>query len=86
MTETETESGELVLPDEVYRQLESMRQSGLVNMFTEIHSGLRQMGYDEALEWVEENEETYYEYGMSGGFVPESEFHDDESLPSSEVK
>ena len=77
MTETdfpETDDGKLVIPDEVFRQLEATRESGAVNMFTEIHSGLRELGFDRALEWVKNHEETYYDYAMSGGFVPESEY------------
>jgi CRISPR/Cas system-associated protein Csm6 len=87
MTEhEETTDGELVIPDEVYRQLETVRQSGLANMFTGIHSALRQLECDEALQWLNENEEAYYEHALTGGFVPESEYHDDEPLPSEEVK
>ena len=77
MTETElheTDDGKLVIPDEVFRQLEATRQTGAVNMFTEIHSGLRQLGYEEAEQWVAENEETYYEYALDGGFIPESQY------------
>ena len=61
----------LEIPSEVYRQLEATRQSGAVNMLTEIDSGLRQLGFDEALEWVQENRETYYEHAISGGFEPD---------------
>lgn len=54
----------LEIPAEVYQQLEATRQSGAVNMLTEIDSGLRQLGFDEALEWVQENQETYYEHAI----------------------
>lgn len=83
---TETDDGALVIPDEVYNQLEATRESGAVNMLTEIHGGLRELGFDEALAWVDDNYETYIEHAMSGGFVPESEYEETESLPSSEVK
>lgn len=52
-------------------------------MLTEVHSGLEQCGFDEALNWVDENYETYIEHAMSGGFEPEAEV---EELPASEVK
>lgn len=74
----------LIVPDEVYRQLEATRESGKVNMLTEIEWGLRQFGFQEALDWVKANEQDYIEHAMSGGFQPESEA--DEPLPASEVK
>lgn len=76
----------LTIPDEVYRQLEALRQSGAVNMLTEVRSGLRQCDFTEALDWVNENYEDYIEHAMSGGFQPESDADDIEPLPSSEVK
>ena len=63
----------LEIPPEVYRQLEALRESGAVNMLTEVHSGLRQCGFDEALEWVDENYEQYIEHAMRGGFEPADE-------------
>lgn len=60
------------VPDEVYRQLEATRESGRVNMFTEIKYGLRQFGHDEALEWVNENPDAYVEGFRKRGFAPES--------------
>lgn len=83
---TETDDGALVVPDEVYRQLEATRQTGAVNMMMEIHSGLRQLDFREAEEWVKENEQAYYEHCLEGGFVPESEYEETEPLPSDEVK
>mgnify|MGYP006965671924 CR=1 FL=1 len=65
-----TDDEPLTIPPEVYRQIEATRESGAVNMLTEIHSGLRQLEFHEALEWVNENYETYIEHAMRGGFEP----------------
>lgn len=81
----ETDDGALVVPNTVYSQLEATRESGAVNMLTEIHSGLDQLGFDEALDWVDANYESYIQHAMRGGFVPESEY-DGEPLPADEVK
>lgn len=62
-------SEKVQIPKEVYSQLEALRQLGAVNMFTEVKHGLRQMGFDEALEWVNKNPETYTE-GFKKGFEP----------------
>lgn len=74
----------LTVPDEVYRQLEATRESGVANMMTEIDSALRELGFDAAAEWVENNREDYYQHALRGGFVPVSESK--ESLPADEVK
>lgn len=71
------ESEPLTVPAEVYRQLEALRESGAVNMLTEVDSGLRELEFDEAVEWVENNREAYYEYAMSGGFEPAEEVESD---------
>lgn len=63
----------LTIPTEVYRQLEALRESGAVNMLTEVRSGLRQCGFDEAFAWVDENYEEYIEHAMRGGFEPEEQ-------------
>lgn len=63
-------SDPLEIPTEVYRQLEATRESGAVNMLTEVRTGLREFGFDEALDWVNENYEIYIEHAMSGGFEP----------------
>jgi hypothetical protein len=62
----------VVVPDKVYNQLETLRQSGQVNMFTEVKRGLDEMGFTEALNWVEDNPDKYVE-GFEKGLVPESE-------------
>lgn len=62
----------VVVPDTVYNQLETLRQYGQVNMFTEVKRGLDEMSYTEALQWVEDNPEKYVD-GFKNGFVPESE-------------
>jgi len=61
----------LEVPPEVYDQLEATRESGVVNMITEIDQGLDELGFDEALEWVDENRQAYHEHALEGGFEPE---------------
>jgi len=58
------------VPQTVYQQLETLRTSGNVNMFTEIKAGLRRFGLDEAHEWVDNNREKYRDGFMGGGFTP----------------
>ena len=71
------DDGQVIVPDDVYSQLEALRESGAVNMFTDVKRGLREFGFDEALEWVNNNQGAYVE-GFSNGIVPESEVDDDE--------
>lgn len=73
-----TDDGEIVVPDDVHSQLEALRDSGAVNMFTDVKRGLREFGFDEALEWVNEHQEAYVE-GFSNGIISESEYEDDDS-------
>ena len=77
---TEQQNEPLTVPPKVYQQLDALRESGAVNMLTEVTTGLEKMGFDEALEWVENNHETYIEHAMDGGFepVPPHHPHDDE--------
>lgn len=72
-----TDDGEIVVPDTVHSQLEALRESGAVNMFTDVKRGLREFGFDEALEWVNQNQGAYVD-GFSNGIVPESEYEDDD--------
>lgn len=58
------------VPRTVYRQLETLRTSGKVNMFTEVKVGLRRNGFDEAHEWVDNNRDAYIDGFMGGGFTP----------------
>ncbi len=58
------------VPQTVYQQLETLRTSGNVNMFTEIKAGLRRYGLDEAHQWVDNNRDTYIDGFMGGGFTP----------------
>lgn len=67
-----TDDGELIVPDDVYRQLEATRTSGTVNMLTNIIWALDEFEFDEAYEWVRANREAYNEYALHGGFAPES--------------
>ncbi|WP_435317638.1 hypothetical protein [Haloarchaeobius sp. TZWSO28] len=57
------------VPPTVYAQLEALRQSGVVNMFTEVRAGLRRFEFTEAHDWIEANPETYAD-GFHNGFVP----------------
>lgn len=65
--------GRLGVPKEVFHQLEALRESGIVNMITEVEYGLRECGFDEALEWFRNNQEDYYENAMSGRFYPKED-------------
>lgn len=67
---TNSHSGSQVrVPPAVFAQLEALRNSGTVNMFTEVTEGLERFGFDEAREWLEANPETYFE-GFTHGFEP----------------
>lgn len=57
------------VPPQVYAQLEALRKSGAVNMFTEVIEGLVGCGFDEAREWIEANPEAYTT-GFSVGIEP----------------
>lgn len=48
------------IPDEVVQQLNVARESGLFNMATEIYTGLDQLGFTEAEEWVRANPDRYF--------------------------
>lgn len=66
---TEHSDDKVRVPPEVFAQLEALRESGHVNMYTEIQSGLRHFGFTEARRWVEMNQQTYFE-GFTRGFAP----------------
>ncbi|WP_336134228.1 hypothetical protein [Natronomonas amylolytica] len=57
------------VPSTVYAQLEALKQSGIVNMYTEVREGLRQFGLDEAHDWLGANPEMYA-MGLEKGFTP----------------
>lgn len=57
------------VPPTVFAQLEALRKSGVVNMFTEVYDGLEHFGFEEALRWIEANPEMYGE-GISKGIAP----------------
>jgi hypothetical protein len=57
------------LPSQVYAQLEALRKSGAVNMYTEVHAGLEYFEFEEARQWLEANPEIYAE-GITREFVP----------------
>lgn len=62
-------SGDVLVPPTVYAQLEALRQSGVVNMYTEVHAGLEHFGLEAARQWLEANPELYAK-GFSNGFAP----------------
>jgi len=70
MSNNNDNSDAVEVPQTVYRQLETLRTSGKVNMFTEVKVGLRRNGFDEAHEWVDNNRDTYIDGFMGGGFTP----------------
>lgn len=67
----------LEVPPEVFHQLEALRDSGAVNMITDVRHGLREMGFDEAYDWVSANREAYFKHAMRGGFKPAEEAADE---------
>lgn len=81
MANQHTNSNEVQIPPEVYAQLEALRQSGVVNMFTEVQAGLERFGYYEALEWLTSNPETYVE-GFQRGFTPQEDAEVNEIDPT----
>ncbi|WP_224333512.1 hypothetical protein [Haloprofundus halobius] len=62
-------NGGIYVPPPVFAQLEALRESGVVNMYTEVHAGLEHFGFEEAREWLESNPELYVE-GFTKGFAP----------------
>lgn len=67
----------VIVPADVYRQLEATRESGAVNMFTDVKRGLKQFGFDAALTWVNDNPDAYVEGFMSRGFAPDDDDTDE---------
>lgn len=59
----------ITLPSQVYAQLESLRKSRVVNMYTEVHAGLEYFEFEEARRWLEANPEMYVE-ALTQGFEP----------------
>ena len=68
-TTTTMTNNKIELPKDVYRELEIVRESGKVNMITEVKRGLEIMNYDTALNWVNNNPEKYSK-GVFTGFTP----------------
>ncbi|MFB6256299.1 MAG: hypothetical protein ABEH58_06165 [Haloplanus sp.] len=68
MASTDTKEA-VEVPKKVYHQLTILRATGKVNMFTDVLFGLRELGFEEAAEWVEDNPETYVR-GFHHGFEP----------------
>jgi len=62
-------SSSVRVPPTVYAQLEALRKSGIVNMYTEVHAGLSHFEFDEARQWLENNPDRY-EQGFYHGFIP----------------
>lgn len=62
-------NGNVRIPPTVFAQLEALRKSGIVNMFTEVHAGLHHAGFEEARRWLESHPERYSE-GIKRGFSP----------------
>lgn len=62
-------NGNVRVPPTVFAQLEALRKSGIVNMFTEVHAGLHHAGFEEAMRWLESNPDQYSE-GIKRGFSP----------------
>ncbi|MFC6722850.1 hypothetical protein ACFQE1_00195 [Halobium palmae] len=62
-------SGTIAIPPQVYAQVEALRQSGIVNMVTEVHAGLNHFDFIEARQWLESNPERYLK-GINRGFKP----------------
>ena len=75
----------LMIPPKVYYQLQSLRESKSVNMLTEVKFGLREMGFEEALDWVENNYEAYLEHAKDGGFEPVPPYHPHDEEEVSEM-
>lgn len=57
------------VPPAAFGQLEALRESGIVNMQTEIHVGLERFGFDEALKFIRLHPEMYVQ-GLRKGFTP----------------
>jgi hypothetical protein len=62
-------SSSVRVPPTVYAQLEALRKSGIVNMYTEVHAGLSHFEFDEARQWLESNPDRYQQ-GFNHGFDP----------------
>ena len=59
----------ITVPRPVYDELELVRTSGEYNMFTEVLEGLREFGCETALDWVQNNPDTYVQ-GFFHGIAP----------------
>lgn len=66
---TEHSDDDVRVPPEVFAQLEALRESGYVNMYTEIQEGLAHYDFEEARRWVEMNQQAYF-HGFTRGFAP----------------
>lgn len=74
-------NGSIHIPPGIFAQLEALRKSGVVNMYTEVHAGLEHFGFEEARQWLEANPETYHE-GLTRGFAPTDPNNVEEIDPS----
>ena len=66
---TKTAEGKLVIPDNVYEAISSVRESGVINMAS--FNQLLELVPSDVASWLKDNKETYME-GFFFGFVPES--------------
>lgn len=57
------------MPATVFAQLNSLRESGVINMNTQVIGGLKRFGFDAAREWIETNPVSYHE-SLNHGFEP----------------
>tara|TARA_Y100000592_G_scaffold90645_1_gene149598 strand:+ start:3511 stop:3726 length:216 start_codon:yes stop_codon:yes gene_type:complete len=67
---TETAEGKLVIPDNVYEAISSVRESGLINMASV--KQLCELVPNDVASWLQDNKEIYMK-GFFYGFVPESQ-------------
>lgn len=57
---SESESGPVAMPRQVYCEIKTVRQMGLYDMYSEeVIEGLEAYNFDTALEWVLDNPEEY---------------------------
>lgn len=67
---TKTAEGKLVIPDNVFKAISNVRDSGVINMAS--FKQLLELVPSDVSSWLQDNKEIYME-GFFYGFVPESQ-------------
>lgn len=69
MDNHESLTGRIRVPSTVFAQLKALRESGTINMYSEIHVAVDHLEFVEARQWIESHPEMYVT-GFRNGFAP----------------